>query len=200
MEKPIPRILTKITFVVILVFMTVGCSTLEQTPNKVTQEGLNLPELSEDSGRVWLEIDPIQGLNSPWREWLWEEWIGRYYSEWVQTYQDKWIDAQDYPDCSSSCEHNNDLLPDRACMIECLVKHYYLMQEVTVFNVEVSTYQEKFGHAIAICEAEDCPAGYTLYVQIAETDIDRMLELGYRNIVTSCESIPQDIYYYGCSQ
>ena len=200
MGKSTRRILIVIAAIMLFGSVLMGCNSWGQAADNKTPDNLNLPEMPEEPGRVWLETDPIQAWHNPWREWLWEEWIGRNYNEWTQTYQDYWIEEQDFPDCSSHCEQIVGQLPERACMIACLVKHYYLMQEITVYNVEVSTYQEKFGHEIAICEAEDCAAGYTLYVQVAETDVNRMFELGYRNIVTSCASIPADIYVYGCSQ
>jgi hypothetical protein len=212
MGKLVPHIVTITVLVVILEFVLMGCVTWDQaklaeTPaTTVTdhslepKEDLKLPELVEEDGRIWLETDPIQGWNNPWREWMWEEWIGRHYEAWMQTYQDYWIGEHDFPDCPNHCEQNGNNLPDRACVIECLVKYYYLTEEITIYNVKTSTYQEKFGQEIAICEAEDCPAGYTLYIQVAETDVDTMRELGYRNIITSCETIPPNVYVYGCNQ
>lgn len=187
MGKSALNIVVIIALIVILEFVLTGCITWDQvtlteTPaTTVTnsslepKDGLYLPELVEDDSRIWLETDPIQGWNNPWREWMWEEWIRRHYEEWTQTYQGYWIGEHDFPDCPNRCEQNGDILPDRACVIGCLVKHYYSMEEIIIYNVETSTYQEKFGQEIAICEAEDCPAGYTLYVQVAETDVEKCL-------------------------
>jgi hypothetical protein len=196
-------------FVVMLQLLLTGCTTpaldtllAKDTP--VTNESLKpkdalfLPELLEADGRTWLEIDPTQGWNNPWREWMWGDWIWRYYDDWTQTYHDYWIGTLGYPDCPNRCEQLNNLL-EQECVIECLIKYYYLEQQVTIYEVKTSTYKEKFGHEIAICEAEDCPAGYTLYVQVADADITTMYELGYRSIVTSCDTVPPDTYIYGCS-
>jgi hypothetical protein len=211
MEKSTPRITVTIVLTVVFGLILIGCNPWAQTkpariPDTAVANGsleprteLYLPELAEEEGRIWLETDPIQGWSNPWREWMWEEWIGRNYDMWVQTYKDYWVGEQGFPDCPDHCELHDGILSDRGCVIACLVKHYYLVQGIIIYAVETSTYQQKFGHAIAICEAEDCPAGYTLYVQVAETDIDTMLELGYRNIVTSCESIAPGIYVYGCT-
>ncbi len=217
MEKLTPHVVAVSMLVVLLEFMLTGCNTWNQAAltkipatrvsigspvtddSPETQNGLNLPELPETDGRIWLETDPIQGWNIPWREWMWEEWIARHYGEWTQIYQDYWIGTQGYPDCPRRCEQTNDL-PDRECVVECLVKHYYLMQGVVIYNIKTSIFEEKFGHEIGICEAEDCPAGYTLYIQVDDTDIDTMLELGCRNIVASCETIPPNIYIYGCTR
>jgi len=212
MGKSPPHTVTIIAIIVILEFVLMGCVTRDQEtlaePSASTvanrslepEEDLNLPELVVEDGRIWLETDPIQGWNNPWREWMWEEWIGRHYETWTQTYQDYWIGERGFPNCPTRCEQNGDILPDRACVIVCLVKHYYLMEEIIIYDVKISTYQEKFGQEVAICEAEDCPAGYTLYVQVAEAEVDTMIELGYRNIITSCGTIPPNVYVYGCNQ
>ena len=55
-----------------------------------------------------------------------------------------------------------------------IIKQFYGKQGITIFDVKSEVTHEE------VCEACNCPQGYTLYLQISEDDTDKMLGFGYR--------------------
>jgi hypothetical protein len=83
-------------------------------------------------------------------------------------------------------------------MYECLLIEGHPRQGIEIFDIKITTFEEKFGYPVAICEACDCPQGFTLYVLVANSDVDAMLEMGYRYVVESCGSATPGADPYGC--
>ncbi|MBN2146149.1 MAG: hypothetical protein JW726_02130 [Anaerolineales bacterium] len=126
---------------------------------------------------AWLETDPQQCASNPWEQ----EWVGLNVEERCQAYSE----------CSGM-----DGLQWATCAEDVLVRGFYALEGVEVYETRRVDFEDKFGQAIAICEGCACPAGYTLYVQVDDGDVSRMLELGFRTIVADCsEATPQ---LYGC--
>lgn len=55
-----------------------------------------------------------------------------------------------------------------------IIKNYYQKQGVIVFDVK-----SKQTHKI-VCASCDCPRGDTLYLLVSDSDVNKMLELGYK--------------------
>jgi hypothetical protein len=144
----------------------------------VEQTTLHLPDLPEEAGKTWLEIDPVQCGGNPW-EGDWVPMAGT-------------VSAK----CQQQCGH----LPQSErwmCESKCFLQKYYAYQGVIVYDIRWISYEEKFGRWIAICEACDCPAGSTLYVQVAGSSVAAMLNMGYQHVVKDCTL--EGPRPYGCS-
>ncbi len=55
-----------------------------------------------------------------------------------------------------------------------VVKNYYQEKGIVIFDARAASWGE-----VAICEALDCPAGYTLYLLISNTEIPALQKLGF---------------------
>jgi hypothetical protein len=143
------------------------------TPGK----SLNIPDLPNEVGKTWLEINPKQCGRNPWEQEL------------------RQTDSAVPERCQLQCE-SLDRPTKTQCIVQCLVERYYAIEGIEIFNLRTINFEEKFGAPILICEACDCPAGYTLYVQVTDDDVPGMLAADYRHIITSCETAnPRP---YGC--
>ena len=56
-----------------------------------------------------------------------------------------------------------------------LIKNYYKKQDIEIFDVKSFTWED-----VAVCESCSCSAGYTLSLLVSTSDVDKMLELGYK--------------------
>ena len=107
-------------------------------------------DLLNSDHKEWVKIDPIQCFGNPWE------------IDWVKNNQN---DNLNYP----KNLHSQDLSLEE---IE-IIKNYYNKQGIQIHDLKIKwTYD-------VVCEACNCPKGYTLYLQISKEDVDKMLELGY---------------------
>ena len=79
------------------------------------------------------------------------------------------------------------------------IQEHYAEKGFEVYDMKTITFAQKFGEIVAICDHCSCPQGFTLYVLVADADVDALLAIGYRNIVENCKLVPPGIYVYGCS-
>lgn len=180
--------MTKIgLFTLLSILLFVGCQAGEPTlapspfstptPTRTPKPTLNIPDLPSEEGKTWLETDPIQCGENPWEK-FWEE------------------NEEKVPEmCSNQCETAEEKV-DWKCQVACLIREYYSRQGVDIFDIRMISFEEKFGTPIPICEACCCPSGSTIYLQVSNSDVDTMLQMSYRHIVTSCETA--DPKPYGC--
>ncbi len=109
------------------------------------------PFLYEENGKTWVQIDPIQCGCNPWEL----EWNGSDSDD--NTY---------FPGGIGAPELDQQEIE--------IIKDYYQRQGVTVFDLKSRwTYD-------AVCLACSCPVGYTLYLLVSDSDVDRMLQFGYK--------------------
>jgi hypothetical protein len=80
----------------------------------------------------------------------------------------------------------------------CLVQAYYLGKGITITGYQAVDFDTKFEQQISACREFDCPAGYTMYVQVRDDDVERMIELGFRHIVLRCAPSLGWAQPYGC--
>ena len=69
-------------------------------------------------------------------------------------------------------DHPGERPPD----LETPVLEYYESEGIHIRDVEIDWWDGGVG----VCDACSCPAGYTLYVRVWHSDVDRMLEDGFR--------------------
>ena len=120
------------------------------------KQGINLPK---ETGKTWVEIDPIQCLGNPWEV----DWLKAHEEE----FKDKPYGAYgEYPRDFNTLELESEEIR--------IIKDYYQKQGITIFDVKSEWTHE------GVCDACDCPEGYTLYLLISDSDVDKMLELGYK--------------------
>jgi hypothetical protein len=161
--------------VLAMIFLLSSCQTAKITPSPGGD--LKLPDLPEEDGKSWLEIDPKQCGSNPWEK------------DWEQ------IDITLPTRCQTQCAQV-DKQEGVDCQTKCLVQEYYSRKGIEILDVKAISYAEKFGKYISICEACDCPGGETLYIQVPILDTNGMIEMGFRLIVRSCDTAtPQP---YGC--
>jgi hypothetical protein len=137
---------------------------------------LKTPFLPNAPGQTWLELDPLQCGSNPW-ETNWD------------SVQSNLTNA-----CQAVCSQ-----PDApGCPVSCLVTAYYQSIGITIHSFGHLDFKTKFGKDIELCEACTCPAGYTIYVRVADEDVSRMQALGFRHVVHSCAELPLGEQPYGC--
>ncbi|MBN1275353.1 hypothetical protein JXA12_03605 [Candidatus Woesearchaeota archaeon] len=107
-------------------------------------------DLPNEDGKTWVQIDPVQCLGNPWEV------------DWIGSHDD---DHSAYP----GDVHTSELEQEEVQII----KGYYQEQGVTIFDV-----RSEWTHEV-VCEACSCPQGYTLYLLVSDSDVDKMRELGY---------------------
>ena len=56
-----------------------------------------------------------------------------------------------------------------------LIKNYYKKQDIEIFDVKSFPWED-----VVVCESCSCPAGYTLSLLVSNSDVDKMLEFGYK--------------------
>jgi hypothetical protein len=153
-----------------MAFLCISCRSgnLNATPGAT----LNLPDLPEEEGKTWLEIDPKQCGSNPWEQ-----------------------DNRAPEKCADQCEQA-DLQSKADCTTQCLVQAYYQSQGIDIFAVKTSSYKAKFGREVMICLSCDCPGGETIYVQIPVAASSKMLALRFRSVVRSCDTATPKPY--GC--
>ncbi len=163
--------------VLAMIFLLSSCQTAKITPS--AGGALNLPDLPEENGKSWLEIDPKQCGSNPWEK------------DWEQ------IDNTVPTKCQTQCVQV-DKQESADCQTKCLVQDYYSRKGIEILDVKAISYKEKFGKYVPVCEACDCPGGETLYIQVHLSETSKMIEMGFRQIVRSCDTVtPQP---YGCSE
>jgi hypothetical protein len=105
-------------------------------------------------------LAPIQ----PGRVWVAAEPVQCLGNAWEQD----WMTSHDGP---YPKDHSRPgLEPEEVAIL----RDYYERQGVTVFRV---TTRAKYA---VVCEACSCAEGYTLYLQVRDQDLEKMLSLGYR--------------------
>lgn len=101
---------------------------------------------TEEAPSVWMETDPIQCLGNPWEEdWLSKE--GREYG--------------DYP-------KGNPRIVEKQEME--IIIDFFKRKGVSVYEVNSKSYPEE----MAVCDACTCPAGYTLYLRVPESQAEKL--------------------------
>jgi hypothetical protein len=99
----------------------------------------------------WVATDPIQCLGNPWeRDWL-ESHDGDYRS---------------YP--------RDPVTPGLEPQEEEIIREFYDRLGISIIEIETAqTYDQ-------VCLACSCPQGYTLYLLVPGSNVQAMLDLGYR--------------------
>ncbi len=105
----------------------------------------------QDAKAIWVEINPVQCMGNPWER--------------------DWLDANNN-DVSAYPRGPDAPLPGPE-VIE-LIKDYYAKQGVEVMDAKSAWVMQ------AVCEACSCPEGYTLYLSIAASDVEKMTGLGFK--------------------
>ena len=158
----------------ILVFLLAGCRSSQATTSQGKK--LKIPDLPEESGKTWLEIDPIQCGGNAWQ------------GDWTKT------DATVPQKCQSQCNQGADR-EKSTCQDNCLLRAYYSREGVEIFEIKSITYEEKVGEYIPLCLACGCPGGETIYIQTQDSAVEQMLELGFRHVVRNCDTATPQPYY-----
>jgi hypothetical protein len=174
---------TKFATFIIIGILLASCSqvTHMQENGELHNQPLNLPYLRAEKGKTWLEFDPDQcGMRDPWSSWDADE---------TQSF---------WNNCQSKCRQIDTRGKRSKCIYDCVLREGHSSQGIEVFDVKVTTFEEKFGSPRLICEACDCPAGVTVYVLVADHDVEAMLGMGYRHVVKSCGSATPGADPYGC--
>ena len=105
----------------------------------------------KEEGKTWVEIDPIQCFGNAWE------------IDWIQSHDGN---SSAYPRDT----HTPGVDPEE---IE-IIKDYYGRQGVTIYYVKTAVTYE------TVCEACTCPQGYTLYLLVDDSNVDKMLDFGYK--------------------
>lgn len=105
----------------------------------------------QETEAVWVEINPVQCMGNPWEQ--------------------DWLLANDN-DISAYPMGPDAPLPGPE-EIE-IIKDYYAKQDVEVLDARSAWVMQ------AVCEACSCPEGYTLYLSVAVSDVEKMTALGFK--------------------
>lgn len=100
---------------------------------------------------VWMTTDPIQCLENPWEK------------EWTQQYPNG-----NYPTGDPRQFEEPEQLILRTHMLD--------NHDVTILRIRYKPYPED----AMVCEACTCPAGYSLYIEVAATDKDKLAETPFK--------------------
>ena len=104
-----------------------------------------------DLARAWVATEPIQCLGNPWEQ----DWLASHDNDYAS-----------YP--------KDPTKPGLESAEVEIIKDYYRRQGVTVFEVAAK------GRYGVVCLACSCPEGYTLYLDVRQQDVPKMISLGYR--------------------
>ena len=108
-------------------------------------------DLPKENEKTWIEIDPTQCLSNPWE------------GDWIKSHDNNY---SGYPRDVHTSELEQEEIQ--------IIKNYYQKQGITIFDVK-----SEWTHEI-VCEACSCPQGYTLYLLVSSSDVNKMLELSYK--------------------
>ncbi|MDD3190669.1 MAG: hypothetical protein PHI66_03185 [Candidatus Pacebacteria bacterium] len=116
------------------------------------KETADSPEISlpKESGKTWVQIDPVQCLGNPWE------------IDWTKSHDN---DYYGYPADIHTPELEQEEIQ--------IIKNYYQKQGIAIADV-----RSEWTHEI-VCTACNCPQGYMLYLLVSDSDVDKMLELDY---------------------
>ena len=159
---------TKLYLGLILLILISGCVQKDFSRNEENKENIIDKPLEKIEKKLWAKTDPIQCLWNPWEK-DWQKKHDNNYSVYPRDMYTPWLEKEE---------------------IE-IIKNYYEQQGVKVFDIRAITFTEKEGYVNGVCEACDCPQGYTLYLLISEKDVDTIIELGYSIYQ---KSTPQEEY------
>jgi len=56
-----------------------------------------------------------------------------------------------------------------------IIKNYYKKLGIVIFDVKAVFWED-----VVVCESCSCPAGYTLYLLVSESDLNKMLDQGFK--------------------
>ena len=136
---------------------------------KVSQEPKQKTPAVDIPGTVWVEVDPVQCLGNAWEvDWL----------------RENNNDYDNYP------RGHILVIEDEE---EEIIKEYYKKQGINILYIKSVEYSGD----LIVCEACSCAQGYTLYLQISNANLDKMLNLGYKLYKVpnlNCE----DYHYSNC--
>lgn len=122
--------------------------------------------------KIWVEVDPVQCMENAWE------------IDWLQKNNNTY---NNYPRGHLLVIEN----PEKE-----IIKKYYEKQEITILNIK----SEEYSGDIMVCEACSCSQGYTLYLQIPENDLQKMLEqdsrLGHSYKLAEFPAINCEKYHY----
>lgn len=113
--------------------------------------------------KTWVEIDPIQCGGNPWEI---------FYSEKGVAF-DASTQLSVKPKPVERLDKSEDLI----------IKDYYRAKGVEIFEV-----RSKKTHEI-VCESCSCPRGDTLYLFVGDSDLEKILALGYK--ISKIEAVPK---------
>lgn len=103
--------------------------------------------LPTEKDLVWVEVDPVQCMENSWEiDWL----------------RENNNDYGNYP--------RGHILVIEEPEKE-IIKKYYQKQGIIIFNIKSEEYTGDF----MVCEACSCSQGYTLYLQVLENDLNKIL-------------------------
>lgn len=142
-------------FLISVILITAGCETTNNGQENRSSREPDMPVWDGDDAHTadmaWMKTEPIQCLGNDWEK----DWLER---------NNETEDA--YPKGKP-----REIEPVEAAIIQ----NYFEKQGITVADLDY----EPFPEDQMVCEACTCPDGYTLYLQIAEGDRDKMREFGF---------------------
>lgn len=134
------------------------------SPTPISQAPVKPPSLPVNLGKTWVKIYPKQCMSNPWEV------------DWFKT---RGIDMNN---CPVPCGQLIDG-PEA-------IKEYYAKQGVaTIHEIRSISFEEEFGKSGeyrvnwpggAFCEACSCLRGDTLYLLVSDSDVSKMIDLGYK--------------------
>lgn len=100
---------------------------------------------------VWMTTDPIQCLGNPWEE----DW------------------TEQFPNSNYPIGHPRKFEePEQLILRSYMLEHH----DVTILRIRDKPYPED----AMVCEACSCPAGYSLYIEVAATDKEKLEETPFQ--------------------
>lgn len=111
-----------------------------------------------EAGESWVSIEPIQCLSNPWE------------IDWIKTSSGgdplRWDDFYgQYP---------------RDNAVDQIIKNFYQKEGITIFDIKRDGIRDAEGKPIGeFCEACSCAAGYVLYLNVSDLDVEKMESFGY---------------------
>ncbi len=102
--------------------------------------------------KIWMQTEPVQCLGNPWEQ------------DWLATKGRKY---EDYP------KGDPRVLEEAEKEI---IRSFFEKEGIRIYKVEGVSFPD----SVMLCDACDCPQGYTLNVLIAPADSARLRNFGFR--------------------
>ncbi len=126
----------------------------QQSQDQALEQSPYVQKITSING-VWLSINPVQCLTNPWES----GWISQDGNDFAK-----------YP--------RGDILVIESAEKQ-IITDYYATQGITILNIYSQTFYEKFGESMATCDACSCAQGYILYINVNQSDADKLEGLGF---------------------